>query len=427
MIKVGRITQNKVISSGIRYSVASTTTSVIGMLVSFLCMHFIGPQDMGIWQSVSIVTPYFTFLQFGIQSGLNVELPILLGNDNTEKAKEYISTALFCSVVVTSIILLISVISVTWFVVTSNDFKLIFAAVGMFLTAINESVVIHLVARFRSSRSFNVLANIYWIQALAMLLLVLLVFKFGFYGYICYIVVSTTIKSVLMIIYAPFKTVKPRFDLGVFKHLVKIGIILMGFGQVRNVAHSVPKWFILAVGGTTSVGLFSPALAVVSVMCIVPNQIAQFFQPQMGYKYGQNGETSSMWPYSKKSMFYLPAIALPISLILFFIEPWMIEWLFPKYIESIISIQILTIGCIFSTSFITHNVLYTIKAYKEAVFYSVIELIGYILFPFIFYYLLRMDLLNSVALGVSVLYAVLYVMNYYLVKKALFCGKYNRV
>jgi len=427
MLKIKELKQHKTLSSGIYYSAASTATSVIGMMVSILCMHFIGPEDMGIWQSVCIVTPYFTFLQLGIQSGLNVDLPILLGNGNTKKAEDYISTALFCSLVVTSIILLVSIIGVTWFIVTSDSIKLIIAAAGMFLTAINESFTIHLVARFRSARSFNILANIHWAQAFAMLLLIILVIKYGLYGLIGYTVASSTLKTVLMVIFRPFKTIKPKFDIRVFKHLFQLGIILMGFGQVRNLAQSFPKWLILLLGGTTSVGLFSPALAVMSVMCIVPSQITQFFQPQMGYKYGQNGDASSIWPYSKKSILYIPLIALPISGLLFFIEPWLISTLFPKYIESIVPIQIITIGSIFSMSFITHNVLYSIKAYREAALYSFIELLGYIAFPCIFYYLFGMSLLNSVALGISTIYAVLYVLNYFLVKSALLSGKYNRI
>jgi O-antigen/teichoic acid export membrane protein len=427
MLNIKELKKHKTLSSGIHYSVASTATSVIGMMVSILCMLFIGPEDMGIWQSVSIITPYFTFLQLGIQSGLNVDLPILLGNNNTKKAENYISTALFISLVVTSIILLVSIIGVTWLTINSNSKKLIIAAAGMFLTAINESVTIHLLTRFRSARSFNILANIYWAQALAMLLLVILVFKYGLYGFIGYTIASSTLKTILMIIFRPFKNIKPKFDIRVFKHLFKLGIILMGFGQVRNVAQSVPKWFILLLGGTISVGLFSPALAVVSVMSIVPNQITQFFQPQMGYKYGRNGDASSIWSYSKKSIIYLPLIALPLSGFLCFIEPWLISTLFPKYIESVVPIQIITIGSVFSTSYVTHNVLYTVKAYREAAIYSFIELLGYIALPCIFYYLFGISLLNSVALGISTIYAVLYVLNYFLVKSALLSDRYNTI
>lgn len=426
MLNIKQLRQHKTLSSGINYSAASTATSIIGMLVSILCMHFIGPEEMGIWQSVSIVTPYFTFLQLGIQSGLNVDLPILLGNGNTKKAEDYISTALFCSLAVTSTILIISIISITWFIVTSDSIKQIIAAAGMFLTAINESVTIHLIARFRSARSFNILAKILWAQALAMLLLIILVLKYGLIGLIGYTIAYSTLKTILMVNFMPFKTIKPKFNIRVFKYLFRLGIIMMGFGQVRNFAQSFPKWLILLLGGTTSVGLFSPALAVVSVMAIVPSQITQFFQPQMAYKYGQTGDASSIWIYSKKSMLYIPLIALPISGLMFFVEPWLISTLFPKYIESIVPIQIITIGGIFSMSFITHNTLYNIKAYREAVIYSFIELLGYIAFPCIFYYLIGISLLNSVALGISIIYAVLYVLNYFLVKSALLSGRYNR-
>ena len=57
-------------------------------------MRWLGPELLGIWQSITIINSYLPIIQLGIQSGLNLELPVLLGAGKKEKALEYVSTAL---------------------------------------------------------------------------------------------------------------------------------------------------------------------------------------------------------------------------------------------------------------------------------------------------------------------------------------------
>ena len=72
---------------------SSSLSAVAAMVVGFANMRWLGPELLGIWQSITIINSYLPFLQLGIQSGLNVDLPIILGEGNQERANKYIGTA----------------------------------------------------------------------------------------------------------------------------------------------------------------------------------------------------------------------------------------------------------------------------------------------------------------------------------------------
>ena len=74
--------------------------------------------------------------------------------------------------------------------------------------------------------------------------------------------------------------------------------------QIKGVIESLPRLILLNTGGVVVVGLFNPALSILGLMNLVPAQLTQFLQPQMGYKYGQTKKAKDMWPLIKKLSYY---------------------------------------------------------------------------------------------------------------------------
>ena len=76
------------------YSLFSTVSSVCTMIIVFLNMRWLGPELLGLWQSLSVINLYLPFLQLGIQSGLNLELPLALGANDKERAERLVCVGL---------------------------------------------------------------------------------------------------------------------------------------------------------------------------------------------------------------------------------------------------------------------------------------------------------------------------------------------
>ena len=199
----------------------------------------------------------------------------------------------------------------------------------------------------------------------------------------------------------------------------------MLYVQTATAIKTFQQMFLLRFGSTVYVGLFSPALAIGNVINLLPGQISQFIVPQMGYKYGSTGQAKDLWPFVKKIMLVMPLAILPVSLVFYLVLPWLVNTFFVKYVESITAMQIMAFGFMFSSSSMVTNFLYTIKAYRDATFILLAEFICYLLLPSLFYKIVGLPLLISVAMGVSLAYVIIYIITFVVMRIALFKTKYN--
>lgn len=421
-----KLKNNKLAESGANYSLSSSAFSIFSIFVSLLNMRWLGPSELGIWQSLCIVNAYVPFLQLGVQSGLNLELPILFGKNDEDKAKTYIANAYFLSRVVTGFIIGIGLVAAAIVWAKGLGPKYVLGIIAVTGLNVANSIAYHFIARYRSAMSFDILALIIRIQLLVAILSVPLVYYFGFWGLLIFSSLPNMVYAYQMYKRSPFGDVKPYLTKPDLRYLTKRGIIQMAFGQTSTAIKTFQQWFLLTFGGTVYVGLFNPALAIGNVVNLIPGQLGQFIVPQMGYKYGQTGMAKDLWPSVKKIFLFMPLAILPFSLVLSIILPWMIQELFPKYIESITAMQIMCFGFIFSCSSTTINFLYMVKAYKEASIILLTEFLCYLILPITIFKVIGASLLNAIAIGVSSTYIVLFAVTFFVMRFTLFKKKYNK-
>ena len=211
MVFIDKIKNNPLFKVGASYSLASTCSSICTMIIGFLNMRWLGPELLGIWQSVTIINAYLPFLQLGIQGGLNLELPIMLGAKKESKALKLIATSYAFAISLAVFLFILSVIAVIVMVIKGIEMKILLAFAVVMLTAIEFCFRYHFIARYRSAGAFHYLTRIYWINCLLILVLAFLIFKFQFYGLLLYHAILYTVDTVLMYVWAPYRTEKPKF------------------------------------------------------------------------------------------------------------------------------------------------------------------------------------------------------------------------
>lgn len=421
-----KIKSNSLIKTGTVYSIASTLSSVFTMAVGFLNMRWLGPEVLGIWSSVTIINSYLPFLQLGIQSGLNLELPIILGENNKKKAEEVVATALFYACVLSILFAVVSVGVVAYLLLfTSTDRLVTYGVIAVCLMAILSCYRLHFIATYRSANAFDKLAKIYMVDCVVSTVCVVGIYYFHYYGLLFYHVMQYAVFTALMWYYAPYRSTRPKFYLPHFKVLFKRGVFMTIVNQIRGVVESLPRLIILKLGTIVQVGLFSPASVAGSFIKMVPNQVAQFIHPQMSYKYGQTKQAKDMWPYFRLLTIWTPIVTAPIALIGWFLAPYVIELLFPKYVESIWPLRFLLIGFLFSTTGFARNFLTTIKAYKEVLFLDTFDLVLFFVCPILFIKVSAMPLLSALSVGLSVAYFISYFINIAVTRITIFKQKYN--
>ena len=416
---------SKLLKTGAKYSIASTLSSVLTMIVGFLNMRWLGPELLGIWQSLNIIVSYMPIVQLGIQSGLNLELPIALGQKDEKKAMKLVSVGLKYAIVL-SILLTVAaivVIAIMWF--KGVETKTLTGAMAVAVLIITSCYKLHYIATYRSANAFDRLTNIYWVDIVVTAGLVYFIYKYQYFGLLIFQVVKDLVHTFLLWYFAPYRRVKPIFEKAPFVTLLKRGIFMTVFNEVKGVVESMPRVILLWLGGVVQVGLFNPALTIGLVMNLIPNQISQFLHPQLGYKYGETKCAKDNWRYLRSLYIYAPLCILPFAAIGWLIMPPLLEYVFPKYVESLWPIRIMMIGFLFSTTYFGRGFLITIKAYKETLLLLALDLVMFVLFPLVLYKLYPNYLLIDLSIGISLSYMLTYFINIAVVKATLFRAKYN--
>lgn len=421
-----KIKSNSLIKTGTVYSITSTLSSVFTMAVGFLNMLWLGPEVLGIWSSVTIINSYLPFLQLGIQSGLNLELPIILGENNKKKANEFVATALFYACILSLLFAVISVgvVVYLWFF-TSTDRLVVYGVIAVCIMAILSCFRLHFSATYRSANAFDKLTKIFLVDCVLSTVCVFGIYFFKYYGLLFYHVAQYAVFTILMWYFAPYRSTRPKFYLTHFIVLFKRGAFMTVVNQIRGVVDSLPRLIILKMGTIVQVGLFSPANVAGTFIKMVPNQVAQFIHPQMSYKYGQTKLAKDMWPYFRLLTIWTPIVTAPIALIGWFLAPYVIELIFPKYVESIWPLRFLLIGFLFSTTGFARNFLTTIKAYKEVLILDSLDLVLFLVCPILLIKTTNMPLLSALSIGLSVAYFFSYFINITVTRITIFKEKYN--
>ncbi len=390
-----------------------------------LSMRWIGPDQLGVWQSLGIINSYIIFMQLGIQSGLNLDLPIILGRGEKEEAEKHISTALSFAIFLSVILLVLGAVLVFYLYSLGKTNIFIYTAIAIVVMAVIDCYKLHYIATFRSAIAFDRLAKIYYIDLIINLLFIPLIFFFSYKGYLLYQVGRHLFFTLLMFLYAPYRYVKPSFFSSPFKNLLKRGIFMTFVNQTKGIIESSSRLLILHFGSVLMVGLFTPALSIRTAMDMIPSQVSQFLNPQFGYKYGRTGKAGDMWPYLNKATLLIPVVCAPFIIAGWFMMPWILEVVFPKYLESLWPIRITLCGFAFSSTYITRGFLITIKAYKEVISLYIIDLVLFWGIPLAIIKLSSLDIIFAVSIGLSIAYFCSYIINYFSVKRIVFKDRYN--
>lgn len=425
MLSVQNLLRNETVKSGYKFVLAGSFKSAVSVVVLVISLRWLLPQELGLWSALSIFLAYLPFLQMGIQTSLKIDLAVLVGKKEEHEALKLVQNAKGFAWIIFGGILFIGTIVALFLVLAQQNTKMIWGTIAIALIAATQTLQLHFNATYRSAKAFDRLANINWVETVLTLILSICIYYFSFYGLLLFNVGKMVLITFLMYCYDPYRKSGIKLKINTLLGLAKSGLVLMSFIQIRTAAQSIPRWIILAVGSVTELGLFYPANSINLVMNLVPVQISHFFQPQMGFIYGKTGKAKDMWRYIRLMLWIFPLVSLPLAGLIWWLTPYVLENYFPKYLPSLWAIRWMSVGFVFSSAIITHMTLYTIKAYKQAHIYSIVEFIGYLVFPLLAIYLFHIKLVEAVAIGYAINNAIIYLLNAYILRKTLFLSQFN--
>ncbi len=403
----------KIPKSAISFTGGSLFKTFTGMAVSLIAIKLIGPEKLGLWQAALLIKPYIGFLQLGLTQGLGRQLPFLMGQGKDEEVKEYASNAQFITSIYTTVCITVALALLIFFA-EGIEAKLIYLTAGIFIATM--FIDNYLSSTFRSSQSFKDLSKVYVLASIFEILLLPLIYYFGFSGYMITLFLHSIMGTALLIYYRPIK-VPSRFNKLVFFENIKVGFPMMTLDTLRSIPDTYPKIIILFFLSTTSLGLTSPANAAMAAFMVLPASLVNYVYPKMTYNYGKNFDKLELWSKSKKIAALVTGIGL-VGLVSVLIIPYAIENFFPKYTEAINITQIAIFIAFLRMYSILYSVFSTLKSYGIMFRVSITRNICYVIIPLSFYFFSPpIKQLEFIFLGVLVAeFLYIMVMFYFLYK-----------
>ena len=384
----------KYIGSGLLKTGLRTISSII-------ILRWIDPETIGSWHSFTVFVGYTSLLSLGVTSGLNRELPYLIGQGEHEKGIQRLKTAGYFSRLLCYALVVLAGIAgiVLYFFNILNQAQVIMMVMAFSIGSIGLQTNF-LGATFRSNSSFEKLAKVQSSIGLLYLLLLPIIYFFGIWGYIFYELTLSISTFLGYYFFRPYR-VKYSFSWSEFKALVAIGFPMFFWNYLATMSRSIPKLILVVFGSPLLVGLYAPATSINTAMLNLPLYINRYLFPKLSFLYGKNQDKQAIYQYTIKSARYLLLLMIIVAIGLAALTPLLFKLFFPKYIDSVLATQIILFsGVFYSVNALFHNSLNSLKHFKPFKFIITLRIVFIIGFAVLFHSLTH-DLLIAVALSAA--------------------------
>jgi O-antigen/teichoic acid export membrane protein len=353
--------------SAVVYTASTLTKTVVQFISSMVIVRLIAPKDLGLWGSVSLATTYATLFQAGINNGLNRELPHYLGKGDDETANRLAGTAQTFTLGACVSAFAVGLGALVWFRDRGPAISLVICAeIVMVLYTLYQS---YLTVTFRSKSSFLDLAKTEFLNAPLGLILLPVVFFFGFEGMLIRVVVLSLAAVAFLHAVRPMR-VKLTWNWPALSELLKTGFPIFVLSYVESTSGTFDRVFLLQRAGVEQVGYYSLGMMTQQAMMVIPASVAIYVYPRMTYALAKEDDLLALWERAWKSTAAVFAIMLPLAICAVVALGWLVPTLFPKYVPGIPAAQILVFASLFSGALIGVNALWSMKAWTHMVTYQ---------------------------------------------------------
>ncbi len=346
------------------------------MVFGLVILKWISPENMGLWNGVTIATPYIGLLQLGVFLALNRELPYLIGKKKKEEAIENVQTVAFYSNLVSLIILIITSGFYLFYYFSSENDLYLFTIICFGISVALKAKQNYLVVTFRSHEDFKKLGYIYFGNIPVFAFAIILVIMYGYNGFLAGQILIPLILTASLYFKRPYK-VRSTFFKKRFAKLLKTGIPFFVINYFHGLSPSFKKIALLSYLGSNALGLFSPGLAILAAGRFLPKIIGSFVYPKMSKKYGETDSKKSIWRMNLKSAIVAMFLAIPPAVLLYFSLPWLFDTFFPKYSEALDASSIVLISTVIAIPQMMYNGLNSVKSYKSMILTVILRLLIY--------------------------------------------------
>jgi O-antigen/teichoic acid export membrane protein len=347
-------------------------STALNMAAGFITARLVAPEIMGRYVGISLFAGYAIFLQGGALNGLNRELPFYIGRNKIDRVLHLIAAAQWWAMITSTFASLLFLIMAVYYLYIgqlSMAIGWIANSLGVFVTIFSSQ---YLKSTYRTNNEFRKLTIVEIFKSVVNNFSLIFIYYFGFIG-ICIRTSLVFITDIALLWrWRSFK-VNSKFSKAHLVHLFKIGLPNFAVGYLDILWSTLSATLILFLAGEKSLGLFTVSLITFNTSEILTNSLNQIIYPKLSEKFGNGMNVGEMIKFSIKPGIYIFVLMSIISVITYYLLPYVVSFIIPKYVEGIDAARwMLPITVVMSLSTLNHVF---IVAKKQHI-YAIAKLIG---------------------------------------------------
>lgn len=307
---------------------------VLRMVAGVLVGRLVAPAALGLFNGIGLVLGYAPFLQLGVLSGMNRELPFYAGKGDYQRVEELAAAAQAWALAVGSGACLVLLGIAGWRLVHGEPWE----AAGWFTNAILVVFVFYnshyLQMTYRTSHDFARLAMVNVVESIVGLVLLALVWLLDFYGLCLRAVLTGVIASAVLFHFRPLR-VGPKWNLRHLKHLLIIGAPILGVATLYSWWTVINSTLVLRYAGTHGMGLYSMVTVAITALELIPMAVSQVVYPRLSEQYGRNGSVRGLVRVAIKPMMITAAGMIPLTVAAWWLVGPAVRFVVPAYADAV--------------------------------------------------------------------------------------------
>ena len=328
------------------YSSSILLTQAITVASAVIMRRFLGPAQVGVWAFVQVVLTYAEYANLGSVTAAGLEIPFYNGKGQPEKADE-IKNTVFSFSILSSILISIAIILYVLIRRASLEkelfYGLLFASGLVLLQKLNGL----LVTLLRAYKRFTLAGKQMLYSALVNAVLIAgLSFRFRLYGFLVAMCLSFVFNIAYILRREPF-SFQLRMNLSKLWSLIAYGLPLMLIALLGTFFETIDRIMITKFMGLEALGLYSIALMTYAYINGIPNSIGIVMIPNIQEKFGRTENKHDLKGYLHKAEMGLSAIIPVLIGFSWFVVPYLVQVILPKFVEGTGSLRALILGAYF--------------------------------------------------------------------------------
>lgn len=313
------------------------------MMGGVLTARLVEPAVLGLFNGIGLIIGYLPVFQLGVITGFRRELPYLIGKGDGQQALALAATAqvwaLFLACLSATALFSIGL----WHAIR-GEWR---TAAGWATFGVSAWLLFfvtqYLEATYRTHSEFAKLSFARVLQSSAGVLLVVVVWVFGFYGLCLRALAVGLVALVFLWRHRPVR-VRPHLNSDQLKRLLRIGAPILMVGQAYAWWGVLNQTAVLKFTGTEGLGLYALALMSDQFVSVLPLAVGQITYPRVAELYGRTGRIRPLIRYLWRPTALLVLVMVPATAASWMLLPPLTQLLLPRYSFGIPAAQWALIG-----------------------------------------------------------------------------------